>query len=161
MVETTALIFDVDGTLAETESTRIKAVFGDVTGAGVDAYVRNVVVSAPGRFIRAGFVAIAASANPTLRFFFSREAYTSPSSTTARFTVRYGQGTDPYDGNEYDEETFSAPLGTANHLYEIPVALSGLTARSPFWFQIHRAWDDAADGFEGTVHLHYATVRSA
>lgn len=145
--------------LAVVESQRLKAVFGDVTGAGVEAYVRNVVVSTPGRFLRAGFVASAISTTPTLRFFFSREASAS-SDLVAVFKLRSGQGTDPYT-TPATETTFSVPVPTANALLEIPVQLSGLTSGAPFWFQVERAWDDGDDTFEGTVHLHHITVRSA
>jgi hypothetical protein len=146
-------------TLAEVESTRVKAVFGDITGAGVDAQIRNVVVSVGGRFIRAGFSGIAISSQPYLRFYFSRETRTT-SNLVAMFKVRYGQGSDPY-GLQATETTFSCPVPTPNQILEIPVQLSGLTSGAPFWFTVERAWDDGDDTFEGTVHLHNITVRSA
>lgn len=145
--------------LVDATATQLVARFGGLNSTEANAYVRNVVVSVGGRFIRAGFAGIAISTTPFLRFYFSREARAT-SNLVARFRLRYGQGTNPYS-NPATTTVFSVPVTLANTLLEIPVGLSGMTTGQPFWFQLERAWDDGGDIFEGTVHLHNVTVRSA
>lgn len=136
------------------------AEFGDKGAAGNDlAYIRNVVISAAGRFIRPMFTAFAQVANPRLRLYLIADSNSSVDKS-ARFLVRYGVGTgDPYvtPGSTTSQ---TVNFTTANVMFEVPLTLTGLTAQQPFWFTIERDWAHTDDKLVATVHLMQCTVRS-
>lgn len=121
------------------------------------AYVRHVVVSASGRFVRPSFLAFADVTSPIVRLYLSRPAI-SGSGNTARFVLRYTQSSDPYVRPEMST-ALTVPVTVTNQLLELPISLPGLQANLPFRFTIERDWSHGTDTFEGTVYLHYATVR--
>jgi hypothetical protein len=150
---TTYSTFGTTGTAGATE---VRARFGDVVGGGIAGWVRNVVVSAPGRFVRARFVAHAENDTPLLRLALSRVA--AVGTYTARFLVRYGQPANP----AYElplVASFTVTIPVANQVLEFPLQLPGLIPRRMFWMDIERDWTHAEDAFDDTIHLHYATVR--
>lgn len=148
------------GTVGTAGATEIRARFGRTSGDGptLTGYIRNVVVSAPGRFIRAGFSAYAETSTPVLRLYLSRLS-DADTDRTARFRLIYGQGLNPYAA-ESNTADFTATLAAANNLYEFPVSLLGLEAKKPFWFTVERLWSHGDDLFDSTVHLHRITVRA-
>jgi hypothetical protein len=137
---------------------KLVALFGDVLGAGLEVYLRNVVVSTPGRFIRPFFAAAAPAATPTLRLFLVSDIAASLSKT-ARLLVRYGGG-DPY---ALPGSQVAATLNfiNPNQVYELAFSLPGLTPGSPFWFTVEREWGHAEDALTSAVWLQHATVRRA
>lgn len=134
--------------------------FGDRGAAGNDlAYIRNVVISAGGRFIRPMFAAFAQIAAPTVRLYLIADSNAS-ADKTARFLIQYGVGTgDPY---AMPSSTVSQTVNftAANTMFEAPFVLTGLTAQQPFWFTVERDWDHADDKLTATAHLMQCTVRS-
>lgn len=146
------------GTVGSAAATEIRCRFGDTNGDGLTGYIRHVVVSAPGRFIRAGFVGYAEAAEPTLRFGLSR-LVDADVDNTARFKITYGQNGEVY-GAQASVLNFTATLSTANSIVEFPLKLLGLLAQRPFWFTVERDWAHGDDLFDSTVHLHYVTVRT-
>ncbi len=132
--------------------------FGDLAGDGIEAVIRNVVCSVGGRYIRAGFAAMALGADPVLRFYFSREVR-STTSTTSYFKVRYTQALNPYAA-ESTVVQFAVAAPNPNQLVEVPVQLSGLAAKQPVRFSLERVCTNGYDTFPGTMHLHYVTMRS-
>ncbi len=138
----------------------IRARFGDVVGEGVTAYIRNFVVSTPGRFIRAHFKASAPVSDPVLRLYLIGDLPAS-GDLTARILVRYGSGTaTPYAlPATIAEQTLN--LVDANTVYELAFNLSGLTANLPFLFTVERNWVHGDDTRQSTVWLLQATVRSS
>jgi hypothetical protein len=147
------------GTAGVAGGTELVARFGDTDASGLWAWVRNVVCSAPGRFIRARWTAFTPVAAPVLRFAMSRPAVAT-TGNSARFILRYGQGSDPY-GRPATTKSFAVPVTvTQNQSFEVPVSLTGLVANTTFWLSLERDWDNAGDTFVGTVHLHHITVRA-
>lgn len=148
----------VYGTVGTAGATEIRAIFGDTNGDSITGYIRRVIVSAPGRFIRAAFNAYADVASPVLRFGLSRVA-DADTQYSARFKVTYGQNADPYSVQP-STVSFTATLSAPNTRIEVSAALPGLSPQQPFWFTVERDWSHGDDLFDSTVHLHYVTVRS-
>jgi hypothetical protein len=146
------------GTVGSAGATEIRCRFGDTNGDGLTGYIRHVVVSAPGRFIRAGFAGYAEAAEPTLRFGLSR-LVDNGVDNTARFKITYGQNGEVY-GAQASTLSFTALLSAANSVVEFPLKMLGLLAQRPFWFTVERDWSHGDDLFASTVHLHYVTVRT-
>lgn len=133
--------------------------FGDVNGVGITAYLRNFVVSAPGRFIRPLFAAFTQVTDPIVRVYTTADANIS-SEKSARFKLLYGPG----GGNPYQLPataiSLTASYPFANSIVELTFGLSGLTANQPFWFTLERDWSHTDDKIDTTVHMHHATVRA-
>jgi hypothetical protein len=142
-----------DGTAGDTE---LNAQFGNFDTDDCTLFLQNYVVSAPGRFVRAGFQGFADTEEPILRLYMSAPAI-SGDGTTARFKIKYTQATDPYivPGNE---ESVTLTIVAPNTLHEIPVSFV-CQANKPVRFTIERDWTHGSDTFEGTVFFHYATLR--
>ncbi len=141
----------------------LRLTFGDTDGSSAIAFLRNVVASAPGRFMRAFFRSYAAVTGPTLRLYLVSDVDSS-GETTARFRVRYGTlaaGTSFYNLGSAFITDVTATFNTRNVIIELPAALSALPAQAPFWFSVERVWDHADDLTRATIHLVDATVRSA
>lgn len=134
--------------------------FGDVNAsAGLIGYIRNVVASANGRFIRAQWGTYTQVSDPVVRFYFVSDANASVAKT-ARFRLRYGSGTaSPYAALTSSQEV-TINFTVANTVFEQAFALTGLTANAPFWLSLERVWDSGDDGLDATVHLLYGTVRT-
>lgn len=134
--------------------------FGDRNAnGGLIGYIRNYVLSAEGRFVRASWTAYTQVTDPYLRLYLVADDNSS-TLKTARFLIRYGTGTsDPYAEPVL---TAGATLNfvSTNAVFELPIQLTGLTANKPFWFSVERDWDNGDDALEATVHLLQATVRS-
>lgn len=155
-VTQSATVFGSDGTASALD---VVSVFGDTAGGGTDVLYRNYVASYGGRFIRPMWQAFAQVTNPVLRLYLVADANSSVLKT-ARFRVRYGQITgQPY---ALPANVADATLNfvAANTVYELPIALPGLTANLPFVFTVERLWDHGDDGLEATAHLLSVSVRS-
>lgn len=136
----------------------MRARFGDFAGTGVAGYLRNFVVSAPRRFMRAWFRGYATVANPVVRLYVTSDLDGS-GETLARFLVRYGND-DPYTiPPNTAGQSFS--FTSRNSIFEIPVQLSGLTPNEPFYFTVERDFDHADDRTRATCWLMHATVRGS
>jgi hypothetical protein len=145
-----------------TVNPRLRAEFGNtqILSGTLVGHIRNFVVSCPGRFVRAFFRSYSAVVAPVLRLnFVSDQDGLSPK---ARILVRYGSlglGTDPYAmGTQSVAGTLS--FDSRNIMFELPLTLTGLSAKSPFWFSVERDWEHADDLTRATIHLVNATVRS-
>lgn len=151
----------VYGTEAGTPvSAELVARFGDFAGQGFVAYIRNYVVSHPGRFMRAEFVMGAPVTNPVVRLYLIRDSVAAGSLTT-RLKVNYGAGTaSPYEVPA-TTTTVTVNMPTANAVVEVPIELSGLTANQPFFFTVERDWSHADDLLQSAAWLLQATVRSS
>lgn len=138
----------------------IRARFGDVAGQGLTAYIRNFVVSTPGRFCRAWFTGYSQVSAPRLRLYLVSDL-PATAARTARVLVRYGPGT----GAPYAMPTSTAEatvsLTAANTVYEVAIDLSGLTANNPFWFTVERDWSHGDDLLQATAWLYQATIRAS
>jgi len=157
--EQSAYVAQLYGTTGTNAAIVCQMIFGDINGSGIDALVRNAIVSLGGRFIRAGWSSFTQVSNPVIRLYLTADANGS-ASKTARFRISYGTGT----GNPYAALTVTAEatvaFTTANIVYEVPFQLSALTPNSPFWFTVERVWDHGDDKLTATAHLLQATVRS-
>lgn len=145
------------GTVGSAGATEIRCRFGDTNGDGLTGYIRHVVVSAPGRFVRAGFVGYTEVTAPTLRFGISR-LVDAGLDNTARFKITYGSSGEVY-GAQAQTLSFTATVSTPNSIVEFPLQFTGLLAQRPFWFTVERDWQHGDDLFASTMHLHYVTVR--
>ena len=135
----------------------LRSTFGDTAGSGFIAYLRNVVVSSPGRWIRAGFTAYARTATPVIQL--SLISDQRPNGNSARFKIRYGSAAaSPYElpGGDVDA---TVVMNTANTVYTAAFSLSGLDVNAVFWFTVERVAGHADDTLEGTVHFLSATIR--
>jgi len=144
-------------------SPTFRMAFGDFEGSTLQSYLRNIVASIGGRFVRAFFRSYASAAAPVLRLSFSGDADAGPG-TTVRFRVRYGSlgpGTNPYNLGSATIVEATANFSAKNVIVEVPFQLSGLVANAPFWFSVERAWENINDTMPGTAHLIAATVRSS
>lgn len=147
------------GTTGTAGADEIRARFGDRVGKGLEAYVKQFVVSTPGRFVRAMFVGYAPISAPKLRLYLVSDLQPT-SSRAARVLVRYGVGTgDPY-GIPGSSTGYTVNFVAPNTVYEVPFDLTGLTANYPFWFTVERDWTSTDDTCEATVWLIQATVRT-
>jgi hypothetical protein len=138
----------------------IRARFGDVVGQGITAYIRNFVVSTPGRFIRPMFRGVAPVDDPVLRLYVTRDN-TAAAGLGVRLLVKYASGTtSPYAlPSTALGSTINMP--TANSMMEVAFTLTGLTAGQPIVFTVERDWSSGADTLESTVWLNQATIRSS
>lgn len=138
----------------------LRGLFGDYAGSNLSAQIRNFVVSASGRFVRAMFRSYAPASSLVLRLHFVSDLGINNS---ARIKVRYGSlaaGTDPYALGAVSANT-TAYFNTKNVVVEVPVTLTNLPAKSPFWFSVERDWQHVDDATAATIHLLSATVRSS
>lgn len=134
--------------------------FGDYAGVGDQHLLHHYCASFGGRFIRARFTGITPVAEPVLRIYGMADANAS-STKTVRFRVRYGVATaDPYARPTGEVEATVNAL-TANIVYEIPLQLTGLTAKAPLVFTLERVWDHADDQLEATFHVTHVSLRSS
>jgi hypothetical protein len=141
----------------------VRMTFGDLVGSTLQSYLRNMVVSCGGRFVRAFFRSYAAAAAPVLRLSISGDVDAGPG-TTVRFRVRYGSlgpGASPYSLGAATIVEATANFSSKNVVVEVPFQLTGLVAKAPFWFSVERAWENINDTMPGTAHLIAATVRSS
>jgi hypothetical protein len=139
---------------------RVRAFFGDQDGSNLTSQIRNFVVSASGRFVRAMFRSYAPASSLVLRLHFVSDLGINNS---ARIKVRYGSlaaGTDPYTLGAVSANT-TAYFNTKNVVVEVPVTLTNLPAKSPFWFSVERDWQHVDDTTAATIHLLSATVRTS
>lgn len=145
-------------------SPQLRGEFGNtlIVGGSLGGQIRNFVVSANGRFVRAFFRSYAAVAAPVLRLHLvSDNDSTSPK---ARFLVRYGSlglGTTPYVYGSLSVGATAVFGNPKNMMVELPITLPSLTAKAPFWFSVERDWTHGDDLTRATLHLLAATVRSA
>ena len=153
------VVTDSGGTTGTAPSTELRACFGDTRGDGITAYVRNFVVSTPGRFVRAWFRAFTPVSAPVLRLYFAAETPGS-GGLRARFKVRYGSGSDPY-GVPPSEVGGTLNFSTLNAMIALPLSLTGLAANAPMWFTVERDWAHGDDELDATVRLFQATLRAA
>lgn len=153
--------FDEFGASADVE---LVGRFGSVQAGGtLVTYIRNFVLSAPGRFIRTHWRSFAPSAAPVLRLYLSRDSSIFSSDVDARFLVRYGTyttGSNPYL-IPTNTVSVTATMMTPNQLYEVPLTLTGLTTRAPVWFTIERDWSHIEDTTRATVQLCHMTIRAS
>jgi hypothetical protein len=141
-------------------SAELRGLFGDYAGSNLSAQLRNFVVSASGRFVRAMFRSYAPTSSVVLRLHFVSDLGVNNS---ARVKVRYGSlaaGTDPYALGAVSSDV-TAYFNTKNVVVEVPVTLTNLPAKSPFWFSIERDWQHPDDTTAATIHLLSATVRTS
>lgn len=139
--------------------------FGDFDGSSLQSYLRNMVASLNGRFVRAFFRSYAAVVAPTLRLYFTADTDAGPGKT-ARIRVRYGAlglGSNPYNLGTASIADVTASFTTKNTTVEVSISLNALTLtpKAPFWFSVERDWSHVDDTMPGTAHLIAATVRSS
>lgn len=139
--------------------------FGDFEGSNLQAYLRNMVASLNGRFMRAFFRSYAAVAAPTLRLYFTADTDAGPGKT-ARIRVRYGTlglGANPYSLATASVTDITTSFTTKNQVVEVPLSLNSmaLMPKAPFWFSVERDWSHTDDTMPGTAHLLSATVRAS
>lgn len=149
------------GALAGANPT-LRVSFGDFGGSTAISFLRNVVASAPGRFVRSFFRSYAAVTNPVLRLYLVSDVDSS-GETKARFLVRYGTlaaGTSFYNLGAALTAEITVTFNTKNIVVEAPLQLASLSAQAPFWFSVERDWQHADDLTRATVHMVHATVRS-
>ncbi len=137
----------------------IRARFGNIAGEIFTAYVRNFVVSTPGRFCRPWFTAYTQVTDPTLRLYLVSDL-PATSDRSARFLVRYGAGTGAPYATPTSTASVTTSFATSNVVYEVGVPLTGLIANNPFWFTVERDWSHADDTIQATTWLYQATVRA-
>lgn len=143
---------------------QLRGEFGNtlIIGGGLTGQIRNFIVSAGGRFVRAFFRSYAAVAAPVLRLnLVSDNDAVSPK---ARFLIRYGSlglATNPYSYGSLSVGATVSFNNPKNVMVELPITLPSLTAKAPFWFTVERDWNHADDLTGATVHLLAATVRSS
>lgn len=157
---TVSSAWGTDSTGAPADPT-LRASFGDVVGSNLVAHVRNVVVSEPGRFMRAFFNGYASLSTQVLRLYVVADI-DGVGGDKARFKVRYGSGalgSDPFALGSASTASVTGTFTTRNTVMELSFSLSGLTAQAPFWFSVERDWAHADDLTESTLHLVSATVR--
>lgn len=141
----------------------IYASFGLVTGTSVDGWLRNYVVSAPGRFLRPLYRSTAPGSTGVLRLYLSADNEPSSPQTLARFRVKYGSyvtGSSPFSlPSTVVEQTITFP--TKNQIVEANFSLAGMTPRAPMWFTIERDWSHVDDLIRSTVRLFDVTLRAS
>lgn len=116
---------------------------------------RNVIASAPGRFVRALFAGYCAVEDPVLRLYM-RADNGSSTDKSARFRIKFGTAPDQLS-TTIDQ---TAIFLTANQVLEVPIQLTGL-GPGTYWWTVERVWDHTDDKLRETVHLLYATVRGS
>lgn len=134
--------------------------WGDYVGTapGSDWLIRHVCSSFGGRFIRARFTAVAPVSDPVIRIYGAADANSSPDKTIALRVTYASSNVDPYQAGA-TSVTAVANILVANAPYELAFALTGLTAKAPFYFTVERVWDHADDKLDATFHAHSITVR--
>ena len=145
--------YGTDATVASDH--QVVARVGDRTGSGVEGHVANMVVSGPGRFLRAGFKSFASVSNPRLRFYLTSTVRPT-TDANIRLKVRYSNSPDTLD--DMSVETTVA-MGDAGTLQEAALDLSGLDVTKPFWFWVERV-PGAQDTMQATAFLHHVTIRA-
>lgn len=139
---------------------RLTARFGDFLGEGLHAYLRNIVASAPGRFIRAFFDTYTQVSAPILRLYL----YADPPATAdrlIRLRIRYGSGTANPAGIPTSVVDQTVNFSTTLSMLEVPIQLTGLTSNSTIRFSVERVAAHAEDTMQGTAWLTHATLRAA
>jgi hypothetical protein len=136
------------------------AEFGDRIGDGVQGHLRNIIVSTPGRFVRALFTSFTQTSSPVLRLYaFADTPLTADRSV--RFRIRYGSATAAPHGLPSTVVEQTVVFAVTQTVYEIPVTLPGLAANSTVRISIERVWDSIEDTMQGTAWLTHATLRAA
>ena len=129
----------------------------------VDGWIRNYCASYPGRFMRAGFRAVALGKTTVLRFVFCAEIDPKAEPGTAAFLVRYAS---PSLGlNATSLPSVDAPLAIgdfeAGKIVELRVELEQLVSGEELWFTIERDWRNEEDRLRSTPHLLMVIVEQA
>ena len=140
------------------------ALFGKTDESGnVAGWIRNYYASYPGRFMRAGFRAVAHGETTLLRFVFCAEASPEADRDTAAFVVRYASTSLGLSANSLP--AVEAPLAVAEFeagkTVELPVKLTNLEDGEELWFTIERAWKNDEDRLRSTLHLLMVIVQDA
>jgi hypothetical protein len=148
------------GTIGLAAATELRARFGNTGGSPtLVGYFRNVVISAEGRFIRAGFIGYTPVAAPVLRLYVAADTNGSVAKTV-RFRINYGPGTGLPNGPLPLSVGATINMVTPNTVYEVTIALPSLTANLPMWFTVERDWAHGDDKLVATAHLIQASLRS-
>ena len=142
------------------------AQFGKIdpkANGSVDGWIRNYCASYPGRFMRAGFRAVALGKTTVLRFVFCAEIDPKAEPGTAAFLVRYAS---PSLGlNATSLPSVDAPLAIgdfeAGKIVELRVELEQLVSGEELWFTIERDWRNEEDRLRSTPHLLMVIVEQA
>lgn len=136
-----------------------RAVFGKTDPGGpLEGEIRNFVGSFPGRFMRAGFRAVALGNRTRLRFIFCADPGARDEPGSAAFLVRYATprlGLRPASLplNEAPRAIRQFDASNIHRTVEVPVDLANLTAGEELWFTIERDWRHEGDKLRATVHL--------
>ena len=149
---------DASGPSTATFEAKFGVTDSDLGGPTKGRY-RNVVASAPGRFIRAWFRAVAVTNAPKLRLVLAADFSTTPG--TARILVRYqamAENADPFSIPGTVLEQSPNFTSDQNEFVVVEFTLSGLVAGNPFWFTVERNFAHAEDIHRGTVHLLEAVI---
>jgi hypothetical protein len=142
------------GTGTVAPATQITAQFGTPSANACSVLWRNVIVSTPGRFVRARYRGVTSIADPVLHLYVRRDEG-AVSVPTARFKITYGTLLSAGLSTEV-----SAVLPTANELVDVSVALSGV-GPGPIWWTVERVWGSALDAVPQTVHLLHSALRAS
>ena len=139
---------------AAAPASQLHGVFGVVNNATRSrAQWQSVIVSTPGRFVRAKWPMYAGVQDPVLRLYL-RADNGSGTDRTARFLVKTGESPTSMTGSF--SQTVSIPV--ANSVTELAITLSGL-APGMSWISVERDWSHTDDKLLETVHLLHATLR--
>jgi hypothetical protein len=145
-------------------SSGVLAKFGKTDAEGsVNGWIRNYYASFPGRFMRAGFRAVAFGETTLLRFVFCAEAEPEADREPAAFLVRYASPSLGLSATALP--SVEAPLAVhefdAGRTVEVPVKLTRLVRGEELWFTIERAWKNDKDRLRSTLHLLMVIVQDA
>jgi len=153
------------GSVSFSGTNKLVANFGKriSTDGGVSGRLRNFVVSAPGRFIRAGFRGFATQATMRLKLVLVADTFLpAPANNQVALRVRFASRA--AGSNPFAIPTNLVTVGplslTANQVTIAQIDLSGLSAFEPVWFTVERQFG-VANETRGTVHLMEAVLMAA
>lgn len=138
----------------------VVAEFGAMTKAAdpLSGWIRNFYASFPGRFLRAGYRAVALGKTTRLRLILCVEAGPLFADGSAVFLVNY---TSPSMGMKVSvlPSKPASPVvvdfnsSNAGSMVEAKVELGDLTTGEDIWFTVERLWQQDQDRQRSTVHL--------
>jgi hypothetical protein len=141
-----------------------RALFGKTEAGGtIDGWIRNYVASYPGRFMRAGFRAVAFGDATLLRFVFCAEADREADADTAAFLVRYASPSLGLRASSLPAIEAPPVVGAfqAGRTVELRVELARLVVGEELWFTIERDWQNEEDRLRSALHLLMVVVQEA
>ncbi len=145
------------GSVSFSGTNKLVATFGKRTSTDgpVSGRLRNFVVSAPGRFIRAGFRGFATQATMRLRLVLVADTF-QPGPTNNQVSLRVRFASRAAGSNPFAVPATQLTVGpltlSPNQVTIAQIDLPGLFAFEPVWFTVERQFG-VANETRGTVHL--------